>query len=117
MIIALPISLEAVAIGVMLTSYTSCFINVYLPGHMFGYGPIAHFKDLIPIISATFLISISVVFALQSISTPVYQLIISIPLALAVFISIAYLFKIEGLIELTSLLKNILVKIKISSNY
>lgn len=117
LIIALSISLEAVTIGMMVTSYVSYFINAYLPGRMFGYGPIAQFKDLIPIILATLLMSISVIFALQSISTPVYQLIISIPLALTVFIGSAYLFKIEGLIELTSLLKDILVKIKISSNY
>lgn len=45
LIITIPIGVEAICIGSFVTSFVSFFVNAYLPGKMFGYGPFRQIKD------------------------------------------------------------------------
>lgn len=45
LVITIPLGTEAIVIGNLVSTFICFFINGYLPGKMFGYGPIKQLKD------------------------------------------------------------------------
>ncbi|MBZ9786727.1 lipopolysaccharide biosynthesis protein [Psychroflexus sp. CAK57W] len=106
LIITIPIGLEAIVIGQVITSLISFFINAYLPGKIFGYGPIKQIKDISNIILATLIMSVFVFFIIKFIDNDVLKICSGLLVGMCIYIFIAYLLKSDELREIWKIISN-----------
>lgn len=99
LVFTLPVSVEAVAKGLFISSILSFFVETFMPGKIFYYGAIEQIKDIFKIIIATAIMVLSLYLILQLKLTPILNLIICIPMAIVVFIISSYFLKIEQLYD------------------
>lgn len=111
MAITLPISVEAVAIGVIVDTVICYFMNAYLPGKLFGLGVKAQTKVFYKIFIATAVMALIVGLAIYLINNPVVKLIVGFLLGIPVYWIICKRFKVDALVETQSLLHNLYRKI------
>ena len=102
LIVATPISVEAIAIGLFITSALSYFVNAYMPKKLFGYGSLEQLKDMIAIIISTAIMAALVYGALQFDLSPVLKLILGLLVGTLTYIGSAYILKIDELKEIFS---------------
>ncbi len=107
LIITIPLGVKAMVIGHVVTSGISFFINAYLPGRLFGYGPISQLKDMIPVFISTAVMAL-VVFTLTSLlENPLLKLVVGGGGGFGIFFLISYMQKIKELKELNIFIKKI----------
>jgi O-antigen/teichoic acid export membrane protein len=108
LIITIPLGVKAIVIGHVVTSFIAFFINAYLPGKMFGYGPIKQLKDMLPVFIATGIMA-TLVIAVNSLIDDLWiKLIAGGFLGLLSYIFVSNLFKSEELKEVKTLLLKLL---------
>jgi len=104
MVITIPLGVKAMIIGHVVTSTLSFFINAYLPGKFYNYGPFKQLKDMLPVFMATIVMAISVTFMVYLIESLVLQLIIGSLIGVIIYLFICWLLKLEELKEVWELL-------------
>jgi len=112
LIITIPISLEAVVIGQAVISFIAFFINAYLPGKLYGYGPLRQLKDLWKIILATASMVAGTYIIISLFQMAYLKILIGFVVALFIFITIAYLLKIDEQDQIKKVVKEKLWKKK-----
>lgn len=108
--ITIPISVEAIAMGMFLTSFLSFFVNAFMPGKLFGYGAISQIKDMTRTIIATAAMAFIIYNFMQLELAPLLELVLGLPLAGLVFLFSAYVLKIEELQEFILVIKSLFIK-------
>lgn len=103
MIITIPIGVKAMIIGHVITSAISFIINAYLPGKLYGYGPVNQLKDMLPFCTATIGMAIGVFVLSYFIDNLVLHLILGTALGLVIYLFICWLLKLEELTEVLEL--------------
>jgi teichuronic acid exporter len=103
MVITIPLGVKVVIIGHVITSAISFFINAYLPGKFYGYGPISQLKDMRPFFIAVIGMSISVVTMTYFIDNLVLKLFFGAILGAIVYLFICRLLKVNELMEVMKL--------------
>lgn len=110
MIITIPLGVKAIIIGHVVTSALAFLINAYLPGKIYGYGPISQLKDMLPFFIATIGMSIAVIILLCFIENLVLQLFIGTLLGLVTYLFICCLLKLKELEEVWELFLKFKIK-------
>jgi teichuronic acid exporter len=108
MIITIPLGVKAMIIGHVITSALFFIINTYLPGKLYGYGPINQLKDMLPVFVAAIGMTIPVLIMSHFIDNLIFQLFFGALLGLVVYLFICWLFKLDELAEI----KELLLKLK-----
>lgn len=111
MAVTLPISVKAVAIGVIVDTVICYFMNAYLPGKLFGFGVKAQTKVLYKIFMATAVMALIVCFTIYFISDPVIKIIVGFLLGIIVYWAICRWFKIVALVETQIIIQSFYQKI------
>lgn len=110
MVITIPLGVKAMIIGHVVTSTISFFINAYLPGKFYGYGPLQQLKDMLPFFVATIGMSISVIGVSYLISNLLIQLFLGSLIGIVTYLFVCWLLKLEELKELRELVMKIKLK-------
>jgi teichuronic acid exporter len=110
LIITIPLGLKAIVIGNFLTSFLSYFINAYFPGKLFGFGAIKQIKEMRLVVFATMIMSACVIGVMLILPTDPLKLFVGIPIGIIIFLTAAFLFKIEELNEVFKVILSILGK-------
>lgn len=96
LVITIPMGTEAIVIGNLVSTFICFFINGYLPGKMFGYGPLKQLKEWKYIIVSLINMTVVVCIIEYFISNSLLQLIIGGILGLIIYIvSCMLLYKIN----------------------
>lgn len=103
MVITIPLGVKAMIIGHVVTSALAFIINAYLPGKLYGYGPIQQLKDMLPFFVATIGMAISVFVMSSFIDNLVLQLLLGALLGLVTYLFICWLLKLDEMTEVWSL--------------
>ena len=92
--ITIPISVEAITIGSFCISFICFFINVYLPGRMFGYGAINMIRDWRYIFLSLGLMVLAVLLYLYFVKNIWLQLFGGGIIGFVIYAACCYLFKV-----------------------
>lgn len=111
MVITIPLGVKAMIIGHVVTTTFFFFVNAYLPGKLFGYGPIKQLKEMLPMFMATIAMAISVLFTLYLIDSLILQLIIGGLIGVSCYLFCCWLFKLEELSEVWELVLKMKTKL------
>lgn len=103
LIITLPKGLEAVAIGQLIMSIISFFINSFMPGKLFGYGAMSQIKDLLPAILSSAIMLVVLIVTTYHIEHDLVKMIVSVVVGLTCYILVNLILKTEEIKEIRSL--------------
>lgn len=95
LVVTIPISLEAVVIGQVVTSIISFFINAYMPGKLFGFGATKQLKELFQTIIVTTCMCIIIILVLNIIPSNLYKVVIGLIMSSIIYFILSYIFKIQ----------------------
>lgn len=107
-VITIPLGINAVVIGHVITSGIAFFINAYMPGKIFGYGALKQIRDIMSIIIATLIMAIFILGFNYFFENLWFQLISGITCGLSIYILSAKILQIEELNEIKTLLTNLI---------
>ncbi|WP_299160560.1 lipopolysaccharide biosynthesis protein [uncultured Eudoraea sp.] len=107
LLFTLPISVEAMVIGQVISSTINFYINTYLPGKLFGHGVLSQLKDIWPTMALTVVMSIIILLSISLVETNILRLIVGVVAGLISYIGISHLLKLEELKEVKKLLRTI----------
>ncbi|WP_433779244.1 lipopolysaccharide biosynthesis protein [Flavobacterium anhuiense] len=110
MIVTIPLGVTAMVIGQVVTSGISFFLNAYLPGKFYGYGPLSQLKDMFPVLLATMGMSLLVFLLTLFLDSLILQLIIGSILAAFSYLFFSWLLKLEELFEVKKMCLGLLKK-------
>jgi len=99
MVITIPLGVKAMIIGHVVTSACAFFINTYLPGKLYGYGPIQQLKDMLPFFAATIGMAISVFVMSIFIDILLLQLLLGALLGVVSYLFFCWLLKLDEMTE------------------
>ncbi|MGL1902333.1 MAG: lipopolysaccharide biosynthesis protein [Fibrobacterales bacterium] len=93
MIITFPIGLNAIAIGIVCTSWIAFFVNSYFPGKLIGYGALKQLYDFRKTFISTLIMAFSVYQGMLLVSNNYLQILVGTVVAVVSFLIPSYLFK------------------------
>ncbi|MFH2064827.1 MAG: lipopolysaccharide biosynthesis protein [Pseudomonadota bacterium] len=99
LVITIPLGVKAMVIGHVVTSFLAFFMNAYLPGRLFGYGPLKQFRDILKIILATIGMALAVFVCSKGIESDVLKLFYGIVTGIASYLFLAFFLRIPELDE------------------
>ncbi|NJY63945.1 lipopolysaccharide biosynthesis protein [Salinimicrobium sp. CDJ15-81-2] len=108
LIITVPIGVEAIVIGHVVTSFLSFFINAYLPGKLYGYGAVSQLRDMLPVFLSTFIMAGAVFLLTLTVKNQYLEIALGGMTGLGVFWLMSYFLKMDELKEIEGLFKNLL---------
>lgn len=108
LIITIPLGIEAVVIGHVVTSSIAFFINAYMPGKLFGYGATQQLKDMFPKIICTLVMAFLVFAIMFFIPNLWLKFFTGLLVGVISYYSISFFFKIEEVNEINKFLKLLL---------
>jgi len=108
LIVTIPLGVEAMVIGHVVTSFISYIINSYMPGKLFGYGALAQLRDMVPVLIATAITGAIVFVANSFVDNISLKLLFGATIGLVVYLITGNILKIEELNEVKLLIKNVL---------
>ena len=107
LLITVPMGINAIVIGFVITSIIAFFINAYMPGKLFGYGIKEQIKDMFPFFITTIIMAITVYFSVTAIDNSYLKLFIGSIVGIVSYLLVNYLFKTSELNEIKLLLTKI----------
>jgi len=110
MVITIPLGVKAMIIGHVITSALAFLMNAYLPGKLYGYGPIQQLKDMLPFFVASIGMAISVFVMSNFIDNLVLQLFLGTLIGFVTYLFICWLLKLEELEEVWELVLKFKIK-------
>ncbi|HJJ50716.1 MAG TPA: oligosaccharide flippase family protein, partial [Methanocorpusculum sp.] len=109
-IIAVPIGIYAMAIGMVLTGIIATFINAYPNKKLLNYSILQQWKDLMPALVLS-LVMAGIVYSVLFLELPdIVSLLIQIPLGILVYFGLAKLFKLDSFTYIVDTVKEYLPK-------
>jgi O-antigen/teichoic acid export membrane protein len=108
LLITIPLGVEAIVIGNVITSCISFFINAYMPGKMFGYGAFSQLRDMIPIFIATGIMALVIFIATTLLENLLLKLVIGILLAIIVYYLVCRILRVKEIDEIKLLFSQII---------
>ena len=100
--IAIPYGILGVAIAQLITTFISFFINSYYPGKLFNFGAKQQLKQIYPILIASFIMYLSIVFIkFEAIEI---QMLIKIIFGIFVYTLLCWKFKVAAFIDVSNLI-------------
>jgi O-antigen/teichoic acid export membrane protein len=109
LIITVPLGLTAVVIGHFVTSFICFFINAYYPGKLFGFGALRQFKEMMPVICATLIMSAAVLGTITFLPSDFLKLITGLLLGAIIYLLMAHLLSIKEIEEVVKIIKPFVV--------
>ena len=110
MAITLPISVDAVVIGNVVSSFICYFINAYYPGKLFGSGAMVQFSLFKRTILSTICLSVFAIVTIRLFDDNIVKLLSTTVVALIVYLGSAILFKSQDLQEIWRIIKERKIK-------
>lgn len=110
LLITIPLGVEEVIIGHVISSMIAFFINSYMPGKLFGYGAKEQIKDMLPIFISTAIMALVVGSFSFIISNLYIKLILGLVIGFAVYVLTAILLKVPEIKEIKVLINKHLNK-------
>ncbi|CAI1722766.1 lipopolysaccharide biosynthesis protein [Serratia proteamaculans] len=107
LLITAPFGLTAVVVGNFIVSLICFFINAYYPGKWYGHGAWQQIKSMLPMMSATLVMSAALWFI--RIDNGIYEIMVKVAVGAVVYYFSSMLLKIDSCYEIN---KIILSKIK-----
>lgn len=107
LVVTIPISLEAVVIGQVITSFISYFINAYLPGKLYGYGALRQLKDTGKIILVNIIMVYITLIVVNYFEVNIIKIVTGISVAATSYFFLSYFLKVEELAEINSLFRKV----------
>lgn len=95
MVITFPISLKAVVIGKVVTCFIYFYINAFMPGKLFGFGPFKQLACSWKYILSTFIMGLGVALINYFISSDLFSLIVGVISGVAIYIFMLFVLKDE----------------------
>ena len=112
LIFTIPFGVKTMVMGHVVVSLVSFYINGFQSGKIFGYGPLAQLRDMMPMFIVTAFTALIVFIINLFIDLLVLKLIIGVFTGLVVYMGSSYLLKIEELKEVYDLFQNLIIKNK-----
>lgn len=103
--IAVPHGILGVAIAQLITTFISFFINTYYPGKLFGFGAKEQLKKIFPIVIASVIMYLSIIFI--EVDNLILQMLIKIIVGFIVYIAFCRIFKVAALMDSLNLIRNV----------
>lgn len=107
MIIAAFISVKAMVVSQVIASFLSFFINAYLPGKLYNYGPRQQLKDIGRIFISTCGMGLISILVFQITDNQMLRLLLVLPSALLSYMLFSYILNVDEIRELAQLIKTI----------
>lgn len=111
MLITVPFGVDAVVIGNAVGSLLCFFINAWLPGKLYGYGPIAQMKDICPMMFISTLTAFATYQIISLLNSDLIQILTGGISSIIIYYLLSYIIHIEELKEFNNILKSILIRI------
>ena len=108
LIITIPLGVKAMVIGHVVTSFIAYIINAYMPGRLFGYGPISQMREMIPVFLVTGITAIAIYVVNSYIDILILKLIIGVLTGVVVYFGFSFMFRIQEIKEVQILIRNLL---------
>lgn len=105
LVISVRFGVIAIALGVLLTGIISSFINGYPNKKLLNYGYIEQIKDIIPSITLSVIMGLTIYPVIKLEIGDIYKIIIQVLLGLIIYIFLSYIFKLECFIYILKILK------------
>ncbi|MDE5882802.1 MAG: lipopolysaccharide biosynthesis protein [Muribaculaceae bacterium] len=106
MVITIPMGVEAIVIGNVVTTIISYFINAYLPGKIFNFGVKAQFKIFWKITLATIGMALCVWGSMLMCTSELLKLLIGILTGLTAYLIFTTILRVSELAEITQIVAN-----------
>lgn len=103
MAITIPLGVKAIIIGHVVTTTLFFFMNAYLPGKFYGYGPIRQLKDMLPFFVATAGMALLVFVMTRFVDNLVLQLFLGGAVGIISYLFACWLLKLDELKEVRGL--------------
>lgn len=110
LLITLPYGIKAMVIGHVVLAAIAFFMNAYLPGKFYKYGPFEQLRDMVPVIIATLISAGFMFLSLLVINSLWLKLFVPIIVGGFVFLGSSYVLKIRELEEVKLLIRNLVKK-------
>ncbi|WP_418263561.1 lipopolysaccharide biosynthesis protein [Flavobacterium faecale] len=107
LVITIPLGVKAIIIGHVVTSALSFVVNAYLPGKIYGYGPLHQLRDMLPIIGATVGMAIVVFLLTYFVDNLVLELFFGGVIGGVSYLFFCWIFKLNELKEVWELLMDL----------
>jgi O-antigen/teichoic acid export membrane protein len=108
LVISIPLGLKAIVIGHFITMLVSYFLTTYYPSKFFEYGAFRQLKDITTVIIATILMAVAVIGLIHIIKGDFLKLILGSLSGLIVYLTAAFIMKIEELNDIKTLSQSFL---------
>ena len=105
MAITLPISVDAVVIGNVISSFICYFINAYYPGKLFGSGIIVQYNLFKPTILSTICMAVFAIGTIRLFEDNILKLLLTTFVAFITYIGASILFKSQNIHEIWRIIK------------
>lgn len=105
LIISVPLGIEAMIIGMIITSYIGLFINTYYTKRIINYGFIQQMRDLVKVLLLSFAMGALIYFSTAYISSDLLKLILGLIEGVIFYIGIAWLFNIGEIKSLPAFIR------------
>lgn len=105
LVISVRFGVIAIALGVLLIGIISSFINGYPNKKLLNYGYIEQMKDIIPSITLSVIMGLTIYPIIKLEIGDIYKIIIQVLLGLITYILLSYIFKLECFIYILKILK------------
>ena len=102
--LTIPLGVKAMIIGHVVTSVMAFFINAYLPGRFYGYGPLNQLKDMVPVIIATIGMALSIYIVINIYESPMLKLLFGCMIGAISYIGFSYILRINELKEVINVI-------------
>ena len=108
--ITLPLGVEAMVIGQVVSTAIAFFINSYMPGKLFGYGALKQIKDMLPMIFATTIMAGFVYASILFINCMLGKILVGGIVGLSSYYLVSLLLKIDEVNEVNVVIKSLFLK-------
>lgn len=105
LLITIPLGIQAILIGQIITAFLAFAINAYLPGKLFGFGILPQLKEVLPIIFSTILMAAVSVVAMTLFTAPIAKILAGGAVGAGVYIFMASLFKVREIDDVRDLIR------------
>jgi O-antigen/teichoic acid export membrane protein len=94
LIITIPLGVKAMIIGHVIVAFLAFLMNAYLPGRMFGYGPLQQLRDILKIMISTLGMAGIVFLACKGIESDILKLICGSMIGLLFYLFFTFLLRV-----------------------
>ena len=103
--VCVPFGVMGICVGAIFTSLISLVINTYYTGKLINVGFFRQMRDMTPTLIASLIIGAVVYFVVMPFDNNIVKLVIGIPVGMALYLAIAWFFKMPELKEAIDIIK------------